>query len=142
MVDDILTLGEAGNYLKVGERTVRRMIKDGRIVATKVGKQWRISKRLLQEYVERGVVTPHRVSVLDQYERRTGNLNTMAEQVILVTKTSQDDYDRHFGTGFAHGLKIARGYIKNGQVTPSPMMPAALPRLINEAIALSQHTAE
>ena len=142
MVDDILTLGEAGNYLKVGERTVRRMIKDGRIVATKVGKQWRISRRLLQEYVERGIVRPHRVGVLDQYERRAGNLNMMAEQVMLVTKRTEDDYDRHFSTGFAHGLETARYYMQNGQITPTPMMPAELPRLINEAIASSQYTAQ
>lgn len=127
-MDEILTLGEAGNYLKVGERTVRRMIKDGQIVATKVGKQWRISKRLLQEYVERGIVKPHRTSILDQYERRTEKLGTMAQQVRLVTNSAEDDNDRYFVKGFASGIEIATTYLKDGNMKPIPMI------LINDAL--------
>ncbi len=38
----LLTIAEAAAYLKLNPRTVFRMIKEGRLVAYKVGHGWRI----------------------------------------------------------------------------------------------------
>ena len=39
--DDVLTLKEVANYLKVTERTIYRMVADRKIPAFKVGGSWR-----------------------------------------------------------------------------------------------------
>ena len=36
--------------LDVSERTIMRFIKDAKIAATKVGRQWRISENALEDY--------------------------------------------------------------------------------------------
>lgn len=50
---DILTLKEAANYLRVSESSLLRLLKDRKIQARKVGRQWRFSRRQLLDYVER-----------------------------------------------------------------------------------------
>lgn len=53
-VDEYLNAAEAGKILGFTPRHVRRMIEDGRIpFATKVGREWRISKIKLLKYIER-----------------------------------------------------------------------------------------
>jgi excisionase family DNA binding protein len=39
--DDVLTLKEVANYLKVAERTIYRLVADRKIPAFKVGRSWR-----------------------------------------------------------------------------------------------------
>ncbi len=41
MPDDVLTLKEVADYLKVTERTIYRMVADRKIPAFKVGGSWR-----------------------------------------------------------------------------------------------------
>ncbi len=41
MPDDVLTLKEVAEYLKVTERTIYRMVADRKIPAFKVGGSWR-----------------------------------------------------------------------------------------------------
>jgi len=41
MTEDILTLEEVANYLKVNEKTVHRMLKSKQLPAFKVRNQWR-----------------------------------------------------------------------------------------------------
>jgi excisionase family DNA binding protein len=44
-MDEILTIEEAADYLKVSEDVIRRMIKDKSLKATKIRGQWRIRKK-------------------------------------------------------------------------------------------------
>lgn len=50
--NDILTVPEAADYLKLSIRTLHELVKQRTIPATKIGKMWRFSRRLLLEMVE------------------------------------------------------------------------------------------
>lgn len=49
--DDILTLGEAAAYLKLGERTIQRMIQRSEIPCARVGGQWRFLRSVLDDWL-------------------------------------------------------------------------------------------
>ena len=42
MSDNLITVREAANYLRISARTVYRLIESGQIGAVRIGKQWRI----------------------------------------------------------------------------------------------------
>lgn len=48
---EIMTIKEVAKYLKMNERTVYRLIQGGQIPATKLGKQWRLNKEKLNEWL-------------------------------------------------------------------------------------------
>lgn len=51
MFDGILTVAQAAEYLKVCEKTVRRLIASKELSASKVGKSWRIQKIDIEKYL-------------------------------------------------------------------------------------------
>ena len=51
-MSDILTLKETAEYLRVSEQTGYNMIKDRRIKAYKVGREWRFFRSDIMEYLE------------------------------------------------------------------------------------------
>ncbi len=51
--DEIMTLAELANYLKVAEKTVVRMAREGKIPGTKVASQWRFMRSLVDEWLEK-----------------------------------------------------------------------------------------
>ncbi len=52
MADEIVyTLEEVAKILRISESTVKRLIEDGELRARKVGRQWRIRKIDLDEYL-------------------------------------------------------------------------------------------
>jgi excisionase family DNA binding protein len=42
MRENLVTVREAANYLRISARTVYRLIESGQIGAVRIGKQWRI----------------------------------------------------------------------------------------------------
>lgn len=50
---EIMTLAELANYLKVAEKTVVRMAREGKIPATKVASQWRFMRSLVDDWLEK-----------------------------------------------------------------------------------------
>lgn len=52
MGDQILTVREVADYLKVNERTVYRMAAAGGIPAFKVGSSWRFKSSELEEWMK------------------------------------------------------------------------------------------
>lgn len=50
--DPPLTLAETAAWLNYHPATVRRLIKSRKLIATKAGGQWRISRKSLLEYLE------------------------------------------------------------------------------------------
>lgn len=48
---EIMTIKEVSKYLKMNERTVYKLIQGGQIPATKLGKQWRLNKEQLNEWL-------------------------------------------------------------------------------------------
>ncbi len=53
MSDVILTVAQAADYLKVCEKTVRRLISKQELAASKVGKSWRIQKKDIDRYLHK-----------------------------------------------------------------------------------------
>lgn len=51
MPDSILTVAQAAEYLKVCEKTVRRLISKQELAASKVGRSWRIQKIDIDGYL-------------------------------------------------------------------------------------------
>ncbi len=51
---EVYTLEEIENLLLVTRRTLYNWIKDGKLKAFKVGKQWRVTKEALEEFTQIG----------------------------------------------------------------------------------------
>jgi excisionase family DNA binding protein len=49
--DDLLTIEEAAEYLRLSKKTTWRWCKSGRLPAFKIGHQWRISKADLEALI-------------------------------------------------------------------------------------------
>ena len=52
LVDEIYTVPQTAAYLKICDKTVRRLIDRGILVASKVGKSWRIQKKDIDDYLK------------------------------------------------------------------------------------------
>lgn len=52
MKEDIITLQEVAEYLKVDEKTVYHMVQSKKVPAFKVGNQWRFSKNDIMRWIE------------------------------------------------------------------------------------------
>ena len=44
MIREIMSLGEAAEYLGLNKRTVYNLVRKGVVPATKIGRQWRVKK--------------------------------------------------------------------------------------------------
>ncbi len=64
-MNDLLTVEEAAAYLRVSRATVWRWCKSHKVPAVKIGREWRILRRTLQELITRGLPeeTPERSSL-------------------------------------------------------------------------------
>ncbi|MGQ9457974.1 MAG: response regulator [Anaerolineae bacterium] len=51
-LDEIMTIEEVARYLNLHELTVRRLAREGEIPAFKIGRQWRIKRRILERWIE------------------------------------------------------------------------------------------
>lgn len=51
-MDELLTIAQTARYLQVCEKTVRRLINNQKLTASKVGSRtWRIRKNAIDEYL-------------------------------------------------------------------------------------------
>ncbi len=51
--DEVLTTKEVADELKVSERRVRKWIRDGELAATDLGRDYRIYRRDLDEFIKK-----------------------------------------------------------------------------------------
>jgi excisionase family DNA binding protein len=59
MNDEVLTIRDVAEYLKVTEKTVYGLAQQNRIPAFKVGGQWRFRRKDLDAWIERGTAGLH-----------------------------------------------------------------------------------
>lgn len=52
MIDEILTVPQTAEYLKVCDKTVRRLIEKKLLISSKVGGSWRIQKKDIDIYLQ------------------------------------------------------------------------------------------
>ena len=50
--DELLTIAEVAEYLKLSQRTAWRWCKSGQLPAFKVGHQWRVTQRDLKRFID------------------------------------------------------------------------------------------
>jgi len=51
---ELLTIDETAEFLRVSDKTVRRMLNDGRLKGVNISRQWRIPREALEEIIQRG----------------------------------------------------------------------------------------
>ncbi|MBW1801938.1 MAG: helix-turn-helix domain-containing protein [Deltaproteobacteria bacterium] len=54
MEKEIMTIEEAAAYLKLGKRSIYKLVKDGKFPAKKVLNKWRFEKESLKAWVRDG----------------------------------------------------------------------------------------
>lgn len=65
----LMTVEEAAGYLRVGKKTIYRLLNQGKIPATRVGQQWRFNKASIDEWLLRKpAVTKANILVVDDEE--------------------------------------------------------------------------
>ena len=53
---EIMTVEEVADYLRVTEKTIYRLLKQGKIPSAKVGRQWRFQKSSIDEWLQQNSV--------------------------------------------------------------------------------------
>jgi len=53
--DEIMTVEEVAKYLKMKPQTVYKWAQEGRIPGTKLGKEWRFRRRILDEWIDTAI---------------------------------------------------------------------------------------
>jgi excisionase family DNA binding protein len=54
MEDELLTVEQVAEILKVTPYTVRRFLREKKIIGVKVGRPWRIRRSALRQFIEEG----------------------------------------------------------------------------------------
>ena len=53
MADELFTVSQAAGYLQVCEKTIRRLIKNHQLLASKIGtRSWRVKKTDIEGYLQ------------------------------------------------------------------------------------------
>ena len=51
MEEEILTVEEAASFLRIGKRSLYRLVKEGKVPGKKVLNKWRFEKKRLREWI-------------------------------------------------------------------------------------------
>ena len=106
---ELMTLQEVADSLRVTKKTIYRLLRRGKIPATKVGHQWRFDKTLVDEWLQRSSVGANKANILvvdDEETIRTlfkDTLEELGHRVIAVETgfeglelVKQQDFDLVF----------------------------------------------
>ena len=52
--DEIMTMDELAEYLKISKSTLYKLAVENKLPGTKIGKRWRFHKEAIDEWVKRG----------------------------------------------------------------------------------------
>jgi excisionase family DNA binding protein len=65
----LMTIGEVADYLRVTKKTIYRLLRQGKIPATKVGNQWRFAQDSINEWLkQKSVKAKANILVVDDEE--------------------------------------------------------------------------
>jgi len=56
--DEIMTMDELAEYLKISKSTLYKLATDNKLPGTKIGKRWRFHKDAVDEWVKHGLRNP------------------------------------------------------------------------------------
>ncbi len=57
-MDNLFSINTAAARLDCHPETLRRIIRRGELAATKIGRDWRVSERAMQEYLDKRATLP------------------------------------------------------------------------------------
>jgi excisionase family DNA binding protein len=83
--DEIMTLEEVARYLKLKPQTVYKWAQEGQIPATKLGKEWRFRRRILDEWIDTSI------------QLSKGGFDLLFQKSLLTTRLGgmkEEDVDR------------------------------------------------
>ena len=89
MNDDILTIDEVAQYLRVSERTVYDWAQKGEIPAGKIGTAWRFKKTELEKWVNERLASKSKSAVLESAVKVKNILS--ADRIVFVNRTAKRD---------------------------------------------------
>ena len=105
---ELMTVQEVADYLRVTKKTIYRLLRRGKIPATKVGNQWRFEKTSIDEWLQRSSVgAKANILVVDDEESIRSLFKETLEELghrVVVAKTGfeglelvkQQDFDLVF----------------------------------------------
>ena len=108
--DDILTLSEVAEYLKISEKTLLKMVNSGEIPSAKIGNQWRFSRAMINDWLisKMKVLPQNDLSLLIEREYDFVPLSRLiAENAIIMDmkSTGRDSAVRELAeSAFANNL--------------------------------------
>ncbi len=106
-MENVLTVKEVANHLKIKELTVKTYIYQGRLVAFKLGKEWRITEDDLERFIESFKIDSLRISM-------EGVFTEDEKQAVLIDDNPIEKYYEIFRTKDPKLLsKIRTKYIKS-----------------------------
>ena len=62
-MEELMTLAEVSRYLKLSEKTVQKMVKNGEIPCTKIANQWRFYKSMIEDWLASQMELTSRASI-------------------------------------------------------------------------------
>ncbi len=86
-IDEIMTIAEIAQYLKVSERTIQRMIQAGEVPSAKVSGQWRFVRAIIDDWILSKMQSVHKsnlVDVIDSEQKITSLLELVPREHILL----------------------------------------------------------
>lgn len=104
--DDLLGVTEIAGYLGVGQVTVYRWCRDGRMPCVKVGRRWRIRRGALSDFLRRGERPASLVGHLGKFFNVPDNVIGVAQDTELVHRLDA----AFFKIGEARGGFLAKFY--------------------------------
>ena len=91
---ELMTVEEVAQYLRVTEKTIDRLIKQGKIPATRVSRQWRFNRASIDEWLQLNSVTAKAtVLVIDDEEVIRMLFRETLEELghrVITTETAAD----------------------------------------------------
>ena len=91
---ELITVEELARYLRVTKKTIYRLLKGGKIPATKIGKQWRFDRASIDQWLEqKEVKAKANILIVDDEETiRALFTETLEEQGHTAT-TAKDGFE-------------------------------------------------
>jgi len=92
--DEVMTIKEVADYLKMNERTIYKLVQEGKIPAVKIGGQWRFKKSVVDEWLELQMIS-FAPSQIEQFAREAGArdvslVSLLREEAINLSLKSRD----------------------------------------------------
>ncbi|MBN2625371.1 MAG: PTS sugar transporter subunit IIA [Spirochaetales bacterium] len=111
--DEILTLAETAEYLKVAEKTIQRMIAAHKIPCTRVGNQWRFIKSILDDWLLESMQDKEELKGDLSHLMETGEVEVRLSRMLFDTVIPLKPGNRREILNQLAAPLIDNGFIKN-----------------------------